>query len=59
MRIFDGLKLNGDVWQDGKILDPESGKLYTVRLKLLDAKTLQMRGYLGPFYRTQTWTRVE
>jgi uncharacterized protein (DUF2147 family) len=60
MSIIEGLKQHGEVWEDGKILDPDNGKIYTVRLKLEDGgKTLQVRGYIGPFFRTQTWSRVE
>lgn len=60
LSIIEGLKQHGDVWEDGKILDPENGKIYTVRLRLMDGgKVLEVRGYLGPFFRTQTWTRVE
>ncbi len=60
LSIIEGLKQNGDVWEGGKILDPENGKIYTVRLKPVDdGKTLQVRGYLGPFFRTQTWRRME
>ena len=60
LSIIEGLKEHDGVWEDGKILDPENGKIYTVRLKPLDGgKTLQVRGYIGPFFRTQTWTRIE
>lgn len=46
-------------WGGGTILDPENGKTYRVRLRLLNGgKQLQVRGYLGPFYRTQVWRRV-
>lgn len=46
-------------WGGGTILDPENGKTYRVRLRLLEGgKQLQVRGYLGPFYRTQVWRRV-
>ena len=49
-----------DVWEHGKILDPENGKEYTLRLAPIDGgQKLQVRGYLGPFYRTQTWVRVQ
>ena len=49
-----------DVWEDGKILDPENGKNYTLRMEPLeDGKKLQVRGYIGPFYRTQIWLRVQ
>ena len=44
----------------GDVLDPEHGTTYRVRLQPLNGgKELQLRGYLGPFYRTQTWIRVE
>ncbi|MDB5957109.1 MAG: hypothetical protein JWP60_3717 [Ramlibacter sp.] len=49
-----------DVWENGKILDPENGKEYTLKLAPVDnGQKLQVRGYLGPFYRTQTWVRVQ
>ena len=48
-----------DVWEDGKILDPENGKNYTLRLTPLEGgKKLEVRGSIGPFGRTQTWVRV-
>ena len=49
-----------DVWENGRILDPENGKEYTLKLATIDSgQKLQVRGYLGPFYRTQTWVRVQ
>jgi len=49
-----------DVWAGGEILDPNNGKTYRARIKPIDGgKELQMRGYLGPFYRTQVWQRVQ
>ena len=49
-----------DVWEGGKILDPENGKDYRASLTPVDGgKKLEVRGYLGPFWRTQTWQRVE
>jgi uncharacterized protein (DUF2147 family) len=51
---------DGEIWTGGEILDPDNGKTYRVRLKTLDGgRQLQVRGYLGPFYRTQVWQRVE
>ena len=48
------------VWEGGTILDPENGKLYKLRLAPQDGgKTLHVRGYIGPFYRTQVWQRVQ
>ena len=47
-------------WTGGKILDPENGKEYKLRLAPIEGgQKLQVRGYLGPFYRTQTWVRVQ
>jgi hypothetical protein len=43
----------------GKILDPENGKTYTLRLTPIDGgKKLEVRGSIGPFGRTQTWARA-
>ena len=48
-----------DVWEDGKILDPENGKNYTLRLTPIEGgKKLEVRGSIGPIGRTQTWVRV-
>ncbi len=49
-----------DVWEGGKILDPENGREYTLRLTPQEGgKRLDVRGSFGPFGRTQTWVRVE
>jgi uncharacterized protein (DUF2147 family) len=62
MEIIRGAKKaeGKDVWEDGKILDPENGKNYTLRMEPLEeGKKLQIRGYIGPFYRTQVWQRIQ
>jgi uncharacterized protein (DUF2147 family) len=53
-------KVDGkDVWEDGKILDPENGKTYTLRLTPIDGGAkLEVRGSIAFFGRTQTWVRV-
>lgn len=49
-----------DVWEGGKILDPENGREYTLRLTPIEGgKRLEVRGSIGPFGRTQTWVRVQ
>ena len=49
-----------DVWEDGKILDPENGKNYTLRLTPIEGgNKLEVRGSIGPFGRTQTWVRTQ
>ena len=60
MTIIRNAKANGEVWEGGDILDPNNGKVYKLRLKPLDGgKALEVRGYIGPFFRNQTWIRVE
>jgi uncharacterized protein (DUF2147 family) len=61
LEIIRGAKKSDgkEVWEGGKILDPDNGKDYTLRLTPIeDGKQLQVRGYIAFFYRTQTWTRV-
>lgn len=49
-----------DVWEGGKILDPENGRDYTLRMTPTDGgRKLDVRGSIGPFGRTQTWVRVQ
>ena len=62
MEIIRGAKKSATdmVWADGNILDPENGKIYTLKMTPIeDGKKLQIRGYIGPFYRTQVWQRIE
>jgi uncharacterized protein (DUF2147 family) len=48
------------LWTGGDITDPNNGKTYRLRLKPADGgKHLEVRGYIGPFFRNQTWIRVE
>jgi len=49
-----------DLWEGGRILDPENGREYTLRLTPIEGgKRLEVRGSFGPFGRTQTWNRVQ
>ncbi|MDH6592710.1 uncharacterized protein (DUF2147 family) [Variovorax sp. TBS-050B] len=59
--IRGGRKAEGkDVWEGGRILDPENGKEYRASFTPIDGgRKLEVRGYLGPFWRTQTWNRVQ
>ena len=63
LTILRNLKRSADdasVWEDGDVLDPANGKIYRARLQPDNGgKELKMRGYIGPFYRTQVWLRVE
>jgi uncharacterized protein (DUF2147 family) len=49
-----------EVWEGGKILDPENGRSYTLKMTPIeDGKKLEVRGSFGPFGRTQTWVRIQ
>jgi len=56
MEIIRGMKADGAEWEDGTILDPETGKVYDCKLWVEDG-ALKVRGYVAFFYRTQTWIR--
>lgn len=61
MVVVENLQLKDGFYQDGKILDPEKGKWYTCKMWLKDGdpNVLVVRGYIGFFYRTQYWYRVQ
>ena len=49
-----------DVWEGGRILDPEKGSTYSLRLTPIEGGSkLEVRGSIGPFGRTQTWVRAQ
>jgi len=54
--VFDG----DNVWDDGTIYDPKSGKTYSCKMTL-DGTSLRIRGYVGIslFGRTEVWTRLK
>jgi uncharacterized protein (DUF2147 family) len=65
MTIIRNVKASADdkaVFEGGDILDPNNGKVYRVKLKLIDnGGKLDVRGYIGTpmLGRTQTWVRAE
>lgn len=62
LQIIRGAKKAEDkeVWEGGKILDPENGKTYNQRLTPIEGGAkLEVRGSIGPFGRTQTWVRAK
>ena len=59
--IIKGLSKDGDEYNGGKIVDPESGKIYKSFIKLIGKDKLEVRGYIGfaLIGRSQTWIRVK
>jgi len=59
--IIRGLEKDGDEYNDGKILDPISGKLYKCYIALESPDLLKVRGYVGfaLLGRTQYWSRFD
>ena len=58
MEIIRKMEKNGKAYSGGDILDPENGRVYRSKIWVEDG-VLKVRGYWGPFYRTQTWLRAE
>lgn len=56
MDIIRNMVKDGDEWEDGTIMDPDNGKIYSCKLWLEEGK-LMVRGYVAFFFRTQTWVR--
>ena len=57
MLLVEGLTQNGNEYSGGTITDPDTGKVYDCKI-WLEGEDLKVRGYLGWFYRTQTWKKV-
>ena len=62
MTILTGLKKDGEEWSGGEVLDPNNGKIYKAKAKLVDGgRKLDVRGFIGVALlgRTQTWLREQ
>ena len=60
MVILWGVRRKGNAWEGGQILDPASGKVYSVKLTPVEGgRKLDVRGFMGfsLLGRTQTWMR--
>ncbi|CAN5316291.1 DUF2147 domain-containing protein [soil metagenome] len=58
MEILRDMVKNGTEYSGGDVLDPQNGKVYRGKI-WLEGNDLKLRGYWGPFYRTQTWQRAD
>jgi uncharacterized protein (DUF2147 family) len=66
LKILWDVRSRGQNWDGGQILDPEEGKVYSVRLRPIDnGDRLEVRGFIrvplmgSTLGRTQTWHRVQ
>jgi uncharacterized protein (DUF2147 family) len=57
MEIIKDMQQGDNEYSGGSILDPQEGKIYRGKL-WLEEGGLKVRGYWGPFYRTQTWKKA-
>ncbi|MFZ1805967.1 MAG: DUF2147 domain-containing protein [Cyclobacteriaceae bacterium] len=59
--IIENMEMNGDGFDGGSILDPETGETYKCYLKLINDKELKVRGFIGfsILGRTQYWLRKD
>ena len=58
MEIIKDLEQDDDEFENGTILDPKNGKIYDCKIWLENKNTLNVRGYISLFYRTQKWIRL-
>ena len=60
LTIIWDMKKDGAKWTDGKILEPDSGKVYACKIEPSpDGKKLNVRGSILFLGKTQVWSRVE
>ena len=56
--IIKDLIYNENQWSGGTVYDPNVGKIYDCTIWFEDGKFI-LRGYIGWFYETKTWTRIK
>ncbi len=61
MEFIWGLQKDDDAWDDGEILDPGNGKVYSAKITPIEnGSKLDVRGYIGFAFagRSQIWERA-
>lgn len=59
MVIIKNLQEKNGKYSGGTVLDPVKGKEYRTKIWAEGDDVLQVRGYLGMFFRTQAWYRYQ
>lgn len=57
--ILSELAQSNIAWDNGRLLDPSTGRVYRGRIKYLDPDHLRVVGCAGPICRTQIWRRLD
>lgn len=59
--ILKDFDFTGKAWEEGTVYDPNNGKTYSCTMKMPDANTLSIRGFVGISLlgRSTTWMRVK
>jgi uncharacterized protein (DUF2147 family) len=59
LNLFGDMKLNKDGKLVGPVYDPYRGKIFHCEIWLENKSKLNVRGYVGVFYQTKQWSRVD
>ena len=61
LMMYDLTYIAGNIWDNGSLYIPKTGKIYSGMMRLKNENTLNIRGYVGfSFFErySSTWTRV-
>ncbi|MDX2234345.1 MAG: DUF2147 domain-containing protein [Hyphomonadaceae bacterium] len=59
LQILDGFTRSAAGWVNGRIYDPNSGRTYRSELLPRADGTLELKGCVGPFCRSEIWRRAQ
>ena len=53
-------KKDGDNWKEGKLLDPDTGRIVNGKVEVMDGgKKLNVKGSVSIISKTQAWTKIQ